>query len=118
MVQIQKGMRSGVCEALEAFVALLKATESALEQLIVERTQQRTERGLKALGAVCLLAFNLRRHERRGGPDTRIHVILMAKKCGGQTQVARGRWGGVFGFGVARGRTCGFDVVFRWYLAK
>jgi len=49
MVQIQKGMRSGVCEALEAFVALLKATESALEQLIVERTQQRTERGLKAL---------------------------------------------------------------------
>jgi hypothetical protein len=48
MVQIQKGMRSGVCEALEAFVALLKATESALEQLIVERTQQRTERGLKA----------------------------------------------------------------------
>jgi hypothetical protein len=57
MVQIQKGMRSGVCEALEAFVTLLnelKATESALEQLIVERTQQRTERGLKALGAVCL----------------------------------------------------------------
>ena len=54
MVQIQKGMRSGVCEALEAFVALLKATESALEQLIVERTRQRTERGLKALGAVCL----------------------------------------------------------------
>ena len=34
------------------------------------------------------------------------------------SQVARGRWGSVFGFEVARGRTCGVDVVFRWYLAK
>lgn len=118
MVQIQKGMRSGVCEALEAFVALLKATESALEQLIVERTQQRTERGLKALGAVCLQPSTCGACERRGGPDSGYAYTRNFDGEKIQTQVARGRWGGVFGFGVARGRTCGFDVVFRWYLAK